>query len=294
MYELINAAGNTYYIECPARMGLYVKNGTDAYLFDSGNNKEAGRKVRQVLENNSFTLKAIINTHSHADHVGGNAYLQKYYGCKVYAPGIESAITKYTILEPSGLYGGFPHKDLKHKFVMAEESDCEDLYSNLENLPGELEFISLPGHAFDMIAIKTSDDILFIADSVSSAATIEKYKIGYMLDIKSQLETLEKLSQLRASLFVPAHADPTYDLSELISLNTCSIFETKSMILSIIEKPCVFDEILSKVFSAYNLTMTIEQHALIGCTVRSFLSWLYNCGEAAIEICDNLLLWKRV
>lgn len=44
MYELVQAAGNTYYIECPAKMGVYVKGEGEAVLIDSGNDKEAGKK----------------------------------------------------------------------------------------------------------------------------------------------------------------------------------------------------------------------------------------------------------
>ena len=50
MYELIQVGKNTYYIESPAKIGLYRVNENDVYLIDSGNDKNAGRKVRQILE----------------------------------------------------------------------------------------------------------------------------------------------------------------------------------------------------------------------------------------------------
>ena len=39
--------------------------------------------------------------------------------------------------------------------------------------------------------------------------------------------------------------------------------------------------------------MNFEQHVLVGSTVRSYLSWLHNCGELEAEFADNTLLWKR-
>ena len=75
MYELIQVSENCYYIESPARIGLVRLNETDVCLIDSGSDKDAGRKVRQHLDKNDWRLTAIYNTHSNADHVGGNQYL---------------------------------------------------------------------------------------------------------------------------------------------------------------------------------------------------------------------------
>ena len=77
MYELIQAAGSSYYIESPAKIGLVKLGGNEVCLIDSGSDKDAGRRVRQLLDANGWKLKAIYNTHSNADHIGGNSYLQK-------------------------------------------------------------------------------------------------------------------------------------------------------------------------------------------------------------------------
>ena len=62
MYELTQVAGNSYYIQSPAKIGLVRLNDTDVCLIDSGNDKEAGRKVRQILDANGWHLTAIYNT----------------------------------------------------------------------------------------------------------------------------------------------------------------------------------------------------------------------------------------
>ena len=76
MYELIQVAENSYYIQSPAKIGLFKLNDTDVCLIDSGNDKDAGRKIRQILDAHQWHLTAIYNTHSNADHIGGNKYLQ--------------------------------------------------------------------------------------------------------------------------------------------------------------------------------------------------------------------------
>ena len=113
MFELIELTDRTSYIQSPAKIGLVRLDGGEVCLIDSGNDKDAGRKLRQILDRNGWKLRAIYNTHSNADHIGGNKYLQAQTGCKIYAPGIDCAFTRHPLLEPSFLYGGFPCKDLR-------------------------------------------------------------------------------------------------------------------------------------------------------------------------------------
>ena len=126
MYELIQVSDCCWYINSPAKIGVYLAGENGVYLIDSGNDKSAGRKVRQILEKNGWHLLGILNTHSHADHIGGNHYLQGQTGCSIFSSGIEAAFTQYPVLEPSFLYGGYPCKDLRHKFLMAQESEVLD------------------------------------------------------------------------------------------------------------------------------------------------------------------------
>lgn len=42
MYELIQVSEKCYYINCPAKIGVYVADEDHVYLVDSGNDKDAG------------------------------------------------------------------------------------------------------------------------------------------------------------------------------------------------------------------------------------------------------------
>lgn len=292
MYELIQVAPHTYYIQSPAKIGVVETSDGHVVLIDSGNDKEAGRKVRQHLDRQGWTLDAIYNTHSNADHIGGNAYLAKQTGCALYAPGIEAAFTQHPILEPALLYGGYPMKALRHKFLLAQESDAQPLTP--EHLPAGFELIPLPGHFFDMVGLRTPNDVVFLADCLSSQATLDKYQISYVYDVAAYLDTLERVKEMHATLFVPAHADATEDIAPLAQYNIDKVNEIAGHILDFCAAPHTFEEVLQHLFTSYDLAMTFEQYALVGSTVRNYLSWLLDSERLSATFTDNRLLWQRV
>lgn len=291
MYELIQASENSYYIQSPAKIGLVRLNDTEVCLIDSGNDKDAGRKVRQLLDAKGWKLKAIYNTHSNADHIGGNRYLQGQTGCKIYAPGIDCAFTRHPILEPSFLYGGYPCRDLRHKFLLAQESEAEYLTEAV--LPEGLSMIGLPGHFFDMAGFRTADGVVYLADCLSSRETLDKYQIGFIYDVAAYIKTLKKVKAMEAKLFVPAHAEATEDISPLAQYNLDKVEEIAEKIAELCGEPLCFEAILQKLFTEYALAMNFEQYVLVGSTVRSYLSWLKDTGRLNAVFENNMLLWRR-
>ena len=292
MYELMQISERDYYIQSPAKIGLIKLNESDVCLIDSGNDKDAGRKVRQILDSNKWRLVAIYNTHSNADHIGGNKYLQKQTGCKIYAPGIECDFTRHPILEPSFLYGGFPCKELRHKFLLAQSSDAQELTQ--ESLPEGFQIIPLPGHFFDMVGFRSPDDVVYLADCLSSRETLDKYQIGFIYDVDSYLKTLETVKSMQARMFVPAHAAATEEIASLAQYNIDKVQEIAERILDICKEPLSFEAILQRLFAEYGLEMNFEQYVLVGSTVRSYLSWLKDAGHLNVRFENNMLLWQRV
>jgi len=290
MYELTQVGANSYYIQSPAKIGLVKLTDTDVCLIDSGSDKEAGRKVRQILDANGWRLRAIYNTHSNADHIGGNRYLQGQTGCRIFAPGIDCAFTKHPILEPAFLYGGFPPKDLRHKFLLAQESAAEELTD--ECLPAGMERIELPGHFFDMVGFRTADDVVYLADCLSSRETLEKYQIGFIYDVAAYLDTLKRVSEMKAAMFVPAHAEAAEEVAPLAQVNIDKVREIAEKITGLCREPRTFEEILQRLFGDYGLDMNFEQYVLVGSTVRSYLAWLRDEGRVQASFEDARLLWS--
>ena len=291
MYELIQLTERDYYFDCPAKIGLIKVSEDQVVLIDSGNDKDAGKKVFRTLEAKGWNLKAIFNTHSHADHIGGNRFLQEKTECSIYAKGMECAYANSPVLEPMGLYGGRPFQELKHKFLMAQESKVLPLTEDC--LPEGVELLELPGHCFEMVGFRTKDGTAYIADSVSSEETLTKYGVGYLWDPEAALRTLEYLKTLKAERFVPSHAPVTADICALAERNARAITEVKERIFALCSMPVTFEALLKHIFDAYHLQMSAQQYALIGSTIRSYLSSMYEENVLEFFFEDNRMLWRR-
>lgn len=292
MFELIKVTDSCYYIESPSKVGIYKQSEDDVYLIDSGSDKNSAKKTLKICNEQNWNIKGIINTHAHADHIGGNAYIQEKTGCDIFCSEIDRPFIEYPIINPLHIYGGYIPREMEHKFFLAEKSKTKSI--NSEDFPSELKTYDISGHSLGMIAIVTPDNTAFVGDIVSSEEIIKKYGITYLLDIKKHLESLNFVENMEASMFIMSHVDTVDDIRPLIKLNRDKIYEICNKVLELATEPITFEVLLQKLFSHYDLRMSIRQHSLVGSTVRSYLSYLKNKGEIDVVIDDNLILWKTI
>ena len=292
MFELVKVTDCCYYIESPSKVGIYKRNDTDVYLIDSGSDKNSAKKTLKICSEQGWIIKGIINTHAHADHIGGNAYIQEKIDCDIFCSTIDRPFIENPIINPLHIYGGYIPQEMEHKFFLAKESVTKDISST--DFPSELKTYDISGHSLGMIAIVTPDNVAFVGDIVSSEEIIKKYGITYLLDIKKHLESLTFVENMSADKFIMSHVETVDDIKPLIKLNRDKLYEICDMILAMLKEPLTFEVLLQKLFYHYELKMSIRQHSLVGSTVRSYLSYLKNEGKVDVIIDDNLILWKTV
>lgn len=288
MFDLICAGERTYYIENPARVGVYLSD-EGAWLIDGGYSDTAGELILDILNREKWSLKGIIITHSHPDHNGGCSYLQQRTGCGVYAYGAELPLTSIPEMHPAVAYGGYPCASLRGKGMMAQKCTVNEITGNI---PEELRIIPLPGHFLDMIGIRTPDDVVFLADSLCSEMILRRYGITFLYDAAAYMKTLGMIANMSAKLFVPSHVEPLKEVRELALLNEANVTAVADRLVQWCSTPSSFEMLLQKTFSEYHRTMNFEQYCLVGSTVRSYLSWLKDTGRLTASFKDNMMLWS--
>lgn len=122
----------------------------NAFLIDPGG--EPGR-IKNVLKKNGLSLKFIINTHGHGDHILGNGY----FDVPVYVHSLEKDFLTDPDKNLSGMFGMF-FKSPKATRLL---EDGEKI--RLDNL--ELEIIHTPGHTPGGISVKL-DGVVFTGDTL--------------------------------------------------------------------------------------------------------------------------------
>ncbi len=292
MYELVKAGHSTYFLDCPSKIGFieFIDNGVKKVIVvDSGNDKFSAKKIIKTAEEKGWEIDCVFNTHSHADHIGGNAYLIEKLNVKTYLPYAETPYTYNTYLEPALLYGGFPPDILKTKFFVAPPSLSHPL--NEMKLPDKVNMVSLPGHFISMSGIKSADDIWFLGDALIGEEVLKKHPITYLYDIKAQLQLFDKLKELNGSLFIFSHAEPVKNLNNLISINKSKMEQIIDSILKILKSPCDIYTLESKLFQIFEIKSDFSQYYLVGSTIRSYLAYLLNENIINYSFENNMLYY---
>lgn len=291
--DLIALGRHTYYVSDTSNIGIYVS-GADAFLIDSGRDRDAGKRVLRLLNESGLHLAGIINTHSHADHIGGNAYLQQQTGCRIWAPEKEVCFITNPEMESAFLYGGFPHAGLQGKLLKAKPSRVTAVFQPPEAIAGTmLQAISLPGHCFGMAGIMTPDGVCFTSDALLPMDLLEHHRIPYIFDVAGALETLEQLPSIEATCYLPGHGFPMTDIAEAAQANRSRILEIHEVLLSFMKHPVTPGELFSLAAEHFGITLNHVSFVLTQSTISSCVSYLLAKQLCTLSYRQNAALLSR-
>ncbi len=307
-YTLTPVQGRISYLPGPQNIGVIVgSDGQRCAIVDSGLTKENGKAILRTLAEGGLRVVAILNTHSHADHFGGNAHIVANAGgpVRVYAPTIEEAFIRYPILEPTNLFAGAaPIKPLYSHFLYAPPSPIDVVLQpgplEMAELGLSIEVVDLKGHAAGQMGYLV-DGTLFVGDLLLPASVIDKYKVLYCAGVFEHLASLERALSYAAQVeaVVPGHS-PAVDTAEfaaLVSINRARFVDTLDFIVAHLQAhgPQSSEAVLRAVCAHYDFSViTAEAYYLLQPTIYAHLSCLHQQGRVGWQVADNTALWSAI
>lgn len=180
--------------------------GHDATLIDSGYVTHAEQTVDLVYHAlDGRRLNRVINTHSHSDHIGGNAALKTAFDCEIIVPaGLHAAIADWDkdalLLSPLGQQSA----RFQHDRLVGTDDQLEMGGLNWQAL-------AVPGHDMEALAYYNPEKrILISGDALweNGFGVIFPELLGEADGLASTQETLEMLSRLPIDIVIPGHGTP--------------------------------------------------------------------------------------
>lgn len=299
-------------IICPTNIGVIAidsieeKDSKDIYLIDSGPNKDIAEHIYSCLQKQfpKFKLKAIIDTHSHADHCGANKKLVELTGCKIYSTLMEKSGIECPLNQSAVAYGAFPLPEYLSSYYLAEPSTVDKVIKSDErfelNNSTTIQCIALPGHYYEMIGVlctyskdEKETKVFFTSDGIFPRRMLAKYWIPFIFDVGKFKDSLLTIKSTKADFYIPSHGDIYTDMNALYELNMLSCLENENTILTSLKNgPKTFEDILKFVADFNEIPMRLSQFMLVGSTIRSYITYLYNSQKITWFFKENKMYWK--
>ena len=281
-------------------LGLILQ-GKECILIDTGLDKTSGQMIYNLISEKGLQLKAIINTHGHADHFGGNARLVKLANVPVYSSAWEVNFLKSPLLEPFSLFCGVnPPQILQNKFYMAPCSPGENILSNKDfiNYWG-IEVVPLPGHTLGMIGIR-KDNVIFVGDAYLCKKILDKHPVPFLADVDALIGTLAMLKDYQDCDYQINSHHGIYsnlkDARHVIELNIQRLEEIYAVLKKTLDKsPKTTEELVKATLEYVNVEcITYLVYQLIIVTINAYLASLLDKHMIQPIIKNNILYWSRV
>ena len=310
---LIAITDKTWYQAGANNLGLIATGDGGAIVVDTGLDRETGRLLRKALDSLGLTLHVVINTHHHADHIGGNAYLARAFpAATFYAPPLEAALIAHPLLEPTYLaMGASPPKGLRTRWLLAPQGPAPTPIGNLEQIQTwqsetikiaglPLTIVGLAGHSPAQIGV-VYDGVCFAADGFFGSALLIKHGIPYAQIIAGQLASLKALGQVPAEYFLPGHGPLTKraELAAVLGENRTAIERSSSLILASLGEPATLDEITGAVLQSlaadgHSGVAGIAQYAIFAAAVAAHLTYLEEQAMVQANLSPTGVRWSRM
>ena len=295
--RLQHLVDNVYYLLGPSNVGLIVGQRQQALLIDTGVGQRSGRQLLRIIQEQGLHLAAILNTHCHGDHIGGNAYLVERTGAHVYAPLYDAVVLQYPVWGTMCMFGGAePIAEMAAPRFNPQPCavDVTVTEGSIEIAGIVVQVVPLPGHTGSHTGYIVND-VFFTGDILAGEQELANTALSYAYSITKRLQSLERLRSYSCKYYVLGHGRPEPDIHDLAERNIAQIHDSLDFVRAYLDQGCAeASELLAAMCAHYEIEIrNLRQYFLYYPTLHSLLSYLINRGEVDYQIHDHRLLWCK-
>ncbi|NMG30273.1 MBL fold metallo-hydrolase [Aromatoleum evansii] len=194
---------------------IVLIDGDRATVVDSGyvsHGEQTVALLREVLAGRR--LAELVNTHSHSDHIGGNALLQRTFGC--------------SISVPAGMLPSVAAWDEDALLLTTAAQSAERFHADRALHPGDMlqmgglawQAIAAPGHDMDALVFHNADRrILISGDALwrDGFGILFAEVLGTGDGIGATRRTLEAIARLAVDVVIPGHGAPFVEFDDALA-----------------------------------------------------------------------------
>ncbi len=302
--ELLQAKGNTWYINDWQLIPLYKTDDTHCILLDTGI-IEHRDQIEQTLLDHHLTPVGILSTHSHTDHSANNHYFQEKYQIPTALSFGEAGLCAtplnlkayYYMLSPGQIFE-FP----EYKAMLFTPDQLIMPGDTSVHFCGvDFQIVHTPGHSPDHISIGTPDDVLYLGDAILTGESLYGARLPYFFSIQHALDTMESLKSQKASLYLAAHKGIHDDIATIADESIRVIKERCADILEILRRTAADKngllsetDILSGVCMELSLRSSrVNRSTYYKRNILTYVEYFLDCGTLTAFAKDGVT-WYQI
>jgi len=289
------------YFNTPNATGV-VCTSTSVYIIDSGVTPQDGEDIVSAVTElfPGKKIAAVINTHSHNDHSGGNAAIVRLTGAQVWCSREADCILRLPELVGYLYSGGKPLLEIQeHGRVKSEPCKADKFLKETSITCEEITFTFVPleGHFFGHYGIIADDGekkVYYLGDGFFGKDMLKKAWLPFIYDADAFRKSVQKIESTDCDFYVAAHGGiyTRETVHAAAELNIIVTLEAELKILKLLkEAPMTHEQLLKKILDFAGMKPQLIQYLLIGTTIQSYLSCLHDRGLIKYKLEDNQMLW---
>lgn len=297
--KLRTLSGSTQLFRGGTNSGIYNLSNREMVIIDPGLSESRGKRFVDYAKAHHKHITHVIATHEHSDHIGAlSSILEAFPACQI----LIDAKGKYIFDAPdaflSYINGGAPNHELRGFFRPIDSSlkishALEEGHFHIDE--HHFEWLYFGGHSIGSGGLITSDQVLFLGDTLIPSEILNKFKLPLLYSVTGQYKAFEQLKNTDYHYCVVGHGRKALSKTETIALaheNRIIMENCLGLLLEAVKIPRSKEFLMTYLVDKLALKLNYKEYLFGMSSVASMLSYLIDEGQLTVLLDAGQLLYS--